>query len=490
MGAKTEPTKVRIRRRPPASGRKPSPQLPAQDIEASAQELIAFHELFAGSFQRQEQRGWSLFYLCGQLSNLVRKTIEPMVVELLGVKAQAVRAVQRFISENTWEWQAVIARCQGLMTTWLGDPDGVVIADGGGFPKQGDHSVGVARQYCSHLGKVANCQQGVFLAYASARGHAFLDERLYVHESWFDAAHNQQRKVCGLPSELQFQTEPELALAMIGDLVQRDQVPFRWVTADSGYGKSPVFLDGIADLGKWYLAEVPSDMRVWRRTPKVEPPGPGLLGRPRTRPRVCLDAPLPLEMQQLAARWPKSAWVRRTVMEGSKGPVVAQFAVLRVTPLRDGLPRPRVWALFRRTLGSNPEQKYFLSNAPTTCTLHEFIRVSSMRWPIETALEEGKGEVGMDHYETRTWQGWHHHMTQSMLAHLFLVRLCLLWQKKSGVHRLASSPTHCSSHRRPSPSRPRCVSHPALSAASQSCCVSFASQASCQPASQEALCLA
>jgi len=490
MGAKTKRANVRIRRRPPASGRKPSRQLPSQDVEGSAQELITFHHLFEACFQRQEQRQWSLFYLCGQLSNLVRKTIEPMVVELLGVKGKSVRGVQRFISENTWSWEAVITRCQELVASWLGEPDGVVIADGSGFPKQGDHSVGAARQYCGHLGKIANCQQGVFLAYASSRGHAFLDERLYVPESWFDAAHHQHRQACGLPEEVSFQTEPQLALAMLAALVQRDQVPFRWVTVDAGYGKSPVFLDGIARLGKWYLAEVPSDLRVWRRTPTVQAPGLGLLGRPRTQPRVALNTPSPSEMQQLAARLPKSAWLRYTVMEGSKGPVVAQFAVLRVTQLRDGLPGSRVWALLRRTLGANPEYKYFLSNAPTTCTLHELIRVSSMRWPIETALEEGKGEVGMDHYETRTWQGWHHHMTQSMLAHLFLMRLCLIWEKKSSVHRRAGSSTRCSSHRRTSPSRPRRVSHPALSPASQSCRLSFASQAGCQATAQEALCLA
>ena len=235
---------------------------------------------------------------------------------------------------------------------------------------------------------------------------------------------------------------------------------------------------------------MPSDLRVWRRTPTVEAPGPGLLGRPRTQPRVTLNAPSPSELQQLAARLPKSAWVRHTVMEGSKGPVVAQFATLRVTQLRDCLPGARGWAFFRRTLGSNPEYKYFLSNAPVTCTRLELVRVSSMRWPIETALEEGQGEVGMDHYETRTWQGWHHHMAQSMLALLFLVRLCLLWQKKPRLHGLASSPTHCSSNRRPSPSRPRRVSHPALSAAPQSCSLSFPSQASCQTTVQEALCLA
>ena len=473
--AKTKPARGQRRLRPPASGRKPSAQLPPQDVGASAQALITFHQWFEDCFQRQEQRHWSLFYLCGQLSNLVRKTIEPMVLELLGVQAKAVRAVQRFIGENTWRWEGVLARCQERVGTWLGEPDGVVIADGSGFPKQGDHSVGVAPQYCGRLGKVANCQQGVFLAYASARGYAFLDARLYVPESWFDVAHQAAREACGLPEALAFQTEPELALTMIDQLVQRDHVPFRWVTADAGYGKSPAFLAGIAGLGKWYVIEVPADTRVWTHTPKVDPPGPGLWGRPRTRPRVSRAAPPPVALPQLAARLPPSAWVRCTMREGSKGPVAAEFAALRVTPLHDALPGPRGWALFQRQLGAKPEAKYFLSNAPTTCPLNALIRVSTLRWPIETALEEGKGEVGMDHYETRTWQGWHHHMAHAILAHLFLVHLGLLWQKKSCAHHIPSSPTDRSSDRGSSPSGPRRVSHLALSAVSQSCRLSLAS---------------
>jgi SRSO17 transposase len=486
VGAKTQRASKRVQLRPPASGRPPSLKLPDHDVEASAQELMVFHLLFTDCFQRQEQRHWSLFYLCGQLSNVARKTVEPMVLELLGVEAKAVRAVQRFISENTWHWEGVLERAQELVGTWLGEPEGVVIADGSGFPKQGDHSVGVAAQYCGHLGKIANCQQGVFLAYASSRGYAFLDERLYVPASWFDPAHQADRKACGVPTTLAFQTEPDLALSMIEHVVTRNHVPFHWVTADEGYGKSPGFLDGIAQLGKGYVVEVPSDTRAWAHTPKVEPPGPGLLGRPRTRPRVSPTAAPPLALPALAAGLPKFAWVRRSVRESSKGPVVAEFAALRVTPVRDALPGPRGWALFQRNLGPKREQKYYLSNAPANCTLDTLIHVSTLRWPIETAFEEGKGEAGMDQYETRTWQGWHHHMTHSLVAHLFLTRLRMLWQKKSGLHRAPSARIDRSSDRRPSPSDPRRVSDLALSAVSQSCRVSVASQASGQHASQEA----
>jgi SRSO17 transposase len=456
--------------------------LPDRDVEASARELTLFHQRFADCFQRREQRDWSLFYLCGQLSNLARKTIEPMVLELLGVEAQAVRAVQRFIGENKWRWGGVMERVQELVGQWLGEAEGVVIADGSGFPKQGDHSVGVAPQYCGHLGKVANCQHGVFLAYASARGHAFLDARLYVPAGWFDPAHQVEREACGLPTTITFQTEPALALNMIAQVVTRDQVPFRWVTADETYGKDPGFLDGIAQLGKQYVIEVPADTRAWIQTPRVEPPGPGLRGHYRTRLRVAPHAPAPTALTDLAAQIAPSTWVRRIVRESSKGPIIAAFAALRVTPLRDGLPGPRVWALFQRTFGPKPKAKFFLSNAPATCALDALIDVSAARWPVETALQEGKSEAGMDHYETRTWPGWHHHMAHAIMAHLFLVHLCQLWQKKSGLHRASGTRPDRSSHRRPSPSDPRCVGYPALSAVSQSRRLSVASQASRQTA--------
>ena len=484
MGAKRQCARKQLS--PPASGQPPSPKLPDRDVEASARELTLFHQQFADCFQRREQRDWSLFYLCGQLSHLVRKTIEPMVLELLGVEGQAVRAVQRFIGANQWRWDVVLQRVQELVGQWLGEAEGVVIADGSGFPKQGDHSVGVAPQYCGHLGKVANCQQGVFLAYASSRGHAFLDTRLYVPACWFDAAHQAAREACALPMTLTFQTEPALALSMIKRMVTRDQVPFRWVTADETYGKDPGFLDGIAQLGKQYLVEVPADTRAWIQTPRVQLPGPGLRGHYRTRPRVSPHAPTPEALTHLAGQIAPSVWAQRIVREGSKGPIVAEFAALRVTPVRDGLPGPRGWALFQRTLGPKRKEKYFLSNAPANCALDTLIDVSAARWPIETALEEGKSEAGMDHYETRTWPGWHHHMAQSIMAHLFLAHLCQLWQKKSSPHCASGARPDRSSHRRPGPPDPRCLGHPALSAVSQSRRLSIASQASRQTTRQAA----
>jgi SRSO17 transposase len=431
MSSRTQRMNRRAARRPPASGRKPSDKMSVCDVNMSADELLAFHRQFQVMFKRREQRNWSLRYLCGQLANLERKTIEPMVLAQIGADPNAIRGMQQFIGQGEWDSTPLIIHAQSLVSRWFGEDDGVVIVDGSGFPKEGRHSVGVTRQYCGHLGKIANCQEGVFLVYASRHGYAFVDERLYVPEEWFSDASRKRWKACGIPQTLVFHTEPELGLEMIGALVERGVIPFRWVACDESYGKIPAFLDGIASLGKWYLAEVPSDTRVWLRRPAIEPPGCGPLGRPRLHPRIKPSAPRPLELCALMNQLPASTWHKRIIKEGSKGPLRVELAFVRVTPVRDQLPGSRCWAIFRRSLGAQHETKFYLSNAPADCPPAELTRITGMRWPVETAFEEAKGEVGLDQYETRTWQGWHHHMLQSFLAHLFLMRLRLLFQKKA-----------------------------------------------------------
>lgn len=437
--AKLTKRKNTLQEQPPASGRLPGLKLTPQDREMIRQALLDYQQHFASCFQRYEQRHWSAVYLCGQLSNIERKTIEPMVLGLLGPDPNAVRAVQEFIGDGHWLSKALIDRHQTLVAESLGEPHGVVIVDGSGFPKQGQHSVGVARQYCGALGKIANCQEGVFLVYASAQGYTFLNSRLYLPEDWFDAEHRSRWQACGIPDEISFRTEPALALEMIQDLVTRDVIPFQWVMGDEHFGQNPAFLDGIDALGKWYLMEVPSDTRVWLHTPEVEPAGRGPLGRPRLHPRVKPNAPRAHEGREIAAQLPQRAWQPFMIQEGSKGPVVADFAFLRVTTVRDQLPGPRTWAVFRRSLSTPPELKFYLSNAPASCAHRRLAQASGDRWPIETVLEEAKGEVGMDHYETRTWCGWQHHLAQTFLAHHFLVRVQLQLKKIARIDRGASS---------------------------------------------------
>jgi SRSO17 transposase len=242
------------------------------------------------------------------------------------------------------------------------------------------------------------------------------------------------RKRCGMPDQLSFQTEPALALAMVTDMHTAGAVPFRWVACDEHYGQNTAFLDGIAALGKWYFAEVPSDTRVWLRTPAVQPPGRGPLGRPRIHPRLARNAPAARELRAIAADLPRGAWKRYLIKEGSQGPMWAEFACLRVTTVRDSLPGPRVWAVLRRTLSAPIELKFHLSNAPLDCERRDLAQMSGWRWPVETTFEEAKGEVGMDHDETRSWLGWHHHMLHSFMAHFFLIRLRLRLKKSPSAH--------------------------------------------------------
>ena len=200
----------------------------------------------------------------------------------------------------------------------------------------------VAPQYCNTLGKVANCQQGVFAAYASSKGYTFLDRHLYIPRDWFDEAHRPLRERCGVPEALKFQTEPALALEMLQGLVAGGKVPFGWVLADEHFGSNPAFLDGVAALGKWYLVEVPLATKVGGREPQVEPPGPGVRGRPRRHLRLREGEPAAEEVRQIAARLPHSGWRRYTRGEGSQGPLVAEFAFLRVTRARRRRPTARL----------------------------------------------------------------------------------------------------------------------------------------------------
>jgi SRSO17 transposase len=477
MSKKGQRQRRRLQEQAPPSGQKPSENLAARDLNAMAAALVSYHALFHALFQRREQREWSAFSLRGQLADLERKTVEPMVLALRGPDLAAVRAGQQFLGEGAWEDGPILARHQALVAESLGEPDGVVIVDGSGFPKQGTHSVGVARQYCGALGKGANCQQGVFAAYVSRKGYTFLDCRLYVPEEWFDGAHASLRQRYGAPADRRFQTEPQLALEMVQGLVERAVVPLRWVVADGHYGMIPAFLDGVAATGKWYLAEVPASTKVWLGEPQVEPAGQGSLGRPRTYARVAPGELPAEEVCQLAARLPAQAWRRFTIKEGSKGPIVADFARVRVTRARRGRPGLAGWLVLRRSLEGAKESQYFLSNAPASCPFAALVRVSGLRWPVETALEEAKGELGMNHYETRTWRGWHHHMTQTFLAHHFLVRLRLQLKKSPGLD-LGPSPGAVSGRAAtPFPEHPRSAGPRTLLSGAQLRCLSLPSSA-------------
>jgi SRSO17 transposase len=408
----------------------PVMDLTPQALDNLVEELREYHAIYNPLFQRREQREGAVTYLHGLLLELPRKSIEPMILALEGPNAKAVRTTQLFISEGAWDDAVLLQRHWQEVDTSLGEDDGVLTLDGSDFLKQGRESVGVKRQYCGEVGKRANCQAGVFLGYASRKGYTLLDRRLYLPQEWVeDEAYAERRRRCGVPADTPFKTKPTLGGEMIQAVHHAHTLRARWVTCDEAFGRDTHLLDHIDGLGLWYYAEVPHDTHVWRQRPATAVPPWSGQGRKPTCPRVLAGEATPDAVVQLAASLPADRWVRRTIKEGSKGPIVADMAALRLIAMREGLPGPEVWLVLRRNLGTG-ELKSYLSNAPADTALATLVRLSGMRWPIETCFEDGKQYVGMGDYEVRGWRGWQHHMTLCILAHFFLVRVCLGLKKK------------------------------------------------------------
>ncbi len=430
---------------PPPTGRLAVQELTPEEVASLAEELVVYHQHFAPLFYRREQREWAAVYLRGLLTaDVPRKNVEAMALRLLGVGPHAerqVRALQQFIGEGKWDDDALLAEHQCLVNETLGEEDGVLIIDGSDFPKHGGHSAGVAPQWCGNTGKKDNCQAGVFLGYASRKGATLLDRRLYLPESWFDEDHKTRWQDCRIPDETPFQTKHELAAQLVEKIMASQRLKARWVVCDEGYGDSPAFLERLAGAGLWYLAEVPRDTQVWplleadgqtersRPSSWVPPQTPSRKGPAPRRERLHPSSPAKVSLEELAKQWPASRWQRFRLLEGHKGPLVVDFLALRAVLPLDRLPGPEVWVVIRRKVSGSaeePEWKFYVSNAPIETPVTTFVRVSGMRWPIETCFAECKGELGMDHYELRFWRGWHHHMTLVILAHHFLVR----WQQR------------------------------------------------------------
>ena len=407
----------------------PAPEcnLSTQDIKVFLNESKRYMKLFKGAFQRVEQVQKSLSYLHGLLGHATRKNVEQMA---LGQK-EKVRSLQYYVGQSQWETEPVIAIHQGLIGETLGEADGVALIDESSTIKQGIESAGVAAQYCGWVGKIANGQVGVYLGYASQKGYSLIEGQLFMPEQWFEKERAVQRQACGVPEGLVFKTKPEIGLELLKNALQRANLPFVWVAADALYGDSPAFRDGVAATGKYYFTAIKQNTWIWCTPPKVHVPPWSGYGRHPTRLRLRDTRKHPIPVQQLVKKIQKQDWVQALIKEGSKGPLVCDFAFLRVTESRGGLPAGQLWLIIRRNLDDPTEIKYYFSNAPVNMPLQEFVRISGMRWPIESIFEESKGAVGMDHYELRSWLGWHHHMLLVSLAHHFLVRLRILFQEQA-----------------------------------------------------------
>jgi len=406
----------------------PNFDLTGADVEGFVDQLYEFHQAFHSCFVRREPREHFLRYMAGQLSSLERKSIEPMAMHIAGGN---IRGMQRFISDDVWKEDQMRRIYHGMVADEMGEPQGMILVDESGFVKKGQDSVGVARQYCGTIGKVDNCQVGVFAAYASSKGYALVDQRLFLPDAWFDDDHAERRVTCRVPKEAAFQSKPELAAQMVLAIRAEGVLPFRYVGADSVYGNSPVFLDALdACAGCVYLVGISSEMRCWLQRPVTQEHSYLYRGETRVRRILAPGSGPPMSVAQWAYSLRPHRWYRRTVSEGSKGPIVYEFTRRRVTLCRDGLPDRTVWLVVKRSLSATPQYWFYISNAPVSAALSLFVWMSGRRWSIEQCFEESKSDVGMDHYEVRTYEGWRHHILVSMLAHFFLWRLKIRLEKK------------------------------------------------------------
>jgi SRSO17 transposase len=386
----------------------------AKELRRLKPELESFLDRYAPLFGRPEAQGHGRRFVQGLLLGGDRRSVENIAEAIDGC---VVRSLQAFITAAPWGADAVLTELRRQVTEEWGDAEAVVTVDETGFPKKGITSVGVKRQYSGTLGRVENCQVGVFLGYHVAKGHALLDRRLFVPEEW--AKDQPRRQKAGVPEGVIFRTKPELALAMVADAAAGG-LPFKWVAGDSVYGDSPTFCQGVRALGKWYVLDSSADARVWTSQPEVIPPGrKPARGRATTTPKV---ATKPARVDEVAAGLPASAWRRVTVAEGSQGPLVYEYAEVRVWFSEDRLPSGPERLLVRRSLGQEPDLKYHRTNAPAEVALAAAAGIRSKRWSIEQDFQSGKGECGLDEYETRGWVGWHHHTALSVLALWFLAR--------------------------------------------------------------------
>jgi SRSO17 transposase len=402
------------------------------DVTEFMHELSGFHEQFADCFQRSESRDHFFNYMAGQFSPLERKSIEPIA---LALKDGNVRAMQRFVSDAPWDDDKMVSKYRSLVNDDLGSHDGALVFDESGFIKKGQDSVGVARQYCGTVGKVDNCQVGVFAAYVSNQGYALVDKRLFIPEKWFGDNYLERRKKCKLPPETDFQTKPQLAVEMLDSVVSENVLPFKYVLADSVYGISPEFIQAVETLpDKTYFVSVAKDTQFWLKQPMTITKKYQWKGKTRTKTVLFEPDSKPITAENLAANINDYFWYRRKVSEGTKGPIVYEYTRRRVILSAAGLPQKAVSLLIRRSLDDEPKYSYFISNASASTKLKTLVWLSGLRWAIEQCFEETKTDLGMDHYEVRKFTGWHHHMLTCMLAHFFLWHLKIRLGKKSTVH--------------------------------------------------------
>jgi SRSO17 transposase len=396
-------------------------------VRGCEQRLTRFVARYLPLFDRKEQRQNAVVVIEGLISALERKTCEPIARE----HGMQRKPIQSFVGSSPWDDEAVMAELRRHVKEELADPQAVLVLDPSSFVKKGTESCGVQRQWCGRLGKVENCQVGVFLCYAASGGHAPVDRRLYLPREW--AADEERRKKSHVPAEVNFQEKWRIGLTMLDRC--RGELPHGWVAGDDEMGRCTEFRAALRERKERYVLDVPCNTLMR----DLEAPRPRRKkagrGRKRQRPFRRVDA--------WAAEQPADAWKRVEVRPGTQGPLVVETLSRQVqTRDEEGHVGPQERLLVTRTISEGQTKlDYSLSNASVDVTREQLVRAHAQRFRIEQMFQEAKGEAGLGHYEVRSWVGWHHHMTLALVALWFLLgeRGRVGGKKLSGGNRAADS---------------------------------------------------
>ena len=401
-------------------------QVEAEMLESIPERLVKFVEPFTRSILQAKQRRRAAEFIGGLISDVERKNAESIAYR----HDQERNEMQYFLGESGWDHQPPLVELAAQVGRELGQADGVIVFDPSGFPKKGTESVGVQRQWCGRLGKIDNCQVGVYLGYVSAVEHALVNVRLYLPQEW--AKDKARRQKCHVPREVKFKTRHELCLEMLDE--SGHLLPHGWIAGDDELGRSSGFRRKLRERHERYLLAVPSNTLV--RDLETEVPQPDGPGSPRKAPFVRADK----WRQSLS----ESAWTRIEVRDGDKGPLVVEVTTCRAQAKADGkrVGPEELFVVIRSCDESGVvKHDYYLSNAQPETPRRELARVAKAEHRIEDCLQRGKSECGLADYEVRSWGGWYHHQALSLIAAWFLNCELRLGKKIGpGIH---ISPTSC-----------------------------------------------
>jgi len=402
-----------------------------ENVSKIADMLLDYLSRYRECFGREGQYKHALCYIKGLLSDLERKSIEPIALRY-AENEKEVRNMQNFSQNGAWDEEMMLKIYQQQLSQKIAQPDAMLTVDDSGFPKKGNETVGVARQYCGRLGKTDNCQDGVFIGYSSDTGYGLLETQLYMPQKWFESDYGERREKCGLPAKLKFKTKSEIATELLNNIISTGAFPALWVGADSAYGSDQAFLDSLPE-GMLYFAEIHKNVTFFTSLPEVAIPPYKGKGKIPTLPKPSFP---PVSADSIAAN-PDLKWENTYLGEGAKGSIYSETACLRVIVSRNGLPGEEVWLYLRRL--SDGSLKFSKSNAPADTPKSTLDSQATRRWPIEQCFEECKSQLGMGHCESRSWNSWHRHMILVFVAHLFILELRFKFMKKQPILTMAQA---------------------------------------------------